>query len=87
MSISTRIQWIEYKNKELLYIDCSGLYGEEYFREIANLRNFIIEYGRENIHMLLNASNTFVDTKFIKEIQKNAKTFNTDFHSGLKYHN
>ena len=78
MSISNRIKWIEYKNKELLYIDFSGLYGGRYMQEILNLRNFVIESGRENIRVLFNASNTFVKREIIMEIQRNIKEFDSN---------
>jgi 2',3'-cyclic-nucleotide 2'-phosphodiesterase (5'-nucleotidase family) len=75
--MSNRIEWIIYKDKEILSVDFSGLHDKEFVEKIIELRNFIVDSGRENIHGLLNVSNVYVYGNVFKEAKKTARIVNT----------
>ena len=72
-----RIEWIIPKDKEILSVDFSGLHDKELVEKIIELRNFVVDSGRENIHGLLNVSNVYVYGNVFKEAKKTARIVNT----------
>ena len=75
--MSNRIEWIIYKDKEILSVDFSGLHDKELVEKIIERRNFVVDSGRENIHGLLNVSNVYVYGNVFKEAKKTARIVNT----------
>ena len=75
--MTNRIEWITHKDKEILSADFSGLRDEEFVEKIIELRNFVVDSSRENIHGLLNVSDAYVYGNVFKEAQKTAKRVNT----------
>ena len=77
---SSRIQMVQQKGKQFLYLDFSDLYGDRLTQEIINLRNFVLQQNIENISVLLNITNSYVTNEIIKEIRTNTNVLNQRIH-------
>jgi len=74
-----QVKWIEHKERKILYINLSDLYGNEYVNTIIDVRNFLVDLEQNNICSLANVRNTFVNKNVLKEIQKTVGTANNPF--------
>ncbi len=67
-----RIKWVEYKQKQILYVDYSNfLNTDETIKTILNVNDFIKKYNKYNLLILVDVRNSFVDEKIIVEALKN----------------
>ena len=74
--LSNRFQWIQLLDREILFIDFSELYGQSFIREIKGLRSFIEKSGKNNIHVLVNTSGSYITAEVFKEMRQTAKKAN-----------
>ena len=70
---TNRIKWVEYKQKQILYIDYSNfLTTDETIKTILNINDFIKKYNDYNLLILVDVRKSFADEKIIVEALKNS---------------
>ena len=70
---TNRIKWVEYKEKQILYIDYSNfLNTDETIKTILNFNDFIKKYNNYNLLILVDVRKSFADEKIIVEALKNS---------------
>lgn len=74
--LSNRFQWIEYKGNEILSIDFSNLYAENFTNAIKKLRSLVENTEKENIYALLDTSGSYINAEVFKELRKTAEGVN-----------
>ena len=74
MNIDSPTNWIEYKGKNILYIDYSGLYDDELTEAIIKVNDFLKQIDERDLLILVDVRNSFAYEKFtVDALKKNAK--------------
>ena len=74
--MSDRIRWIQYKGKDILFCDHSGLREEAYANSIAEQEKAILDAKKERILVLLDVSGSYMgkgSTERAKECEEKIK--------------
>jgi hypothetical protein len=69
---TSRIRWIEYKEKPIIYIDYSNLLNsDETIKTILEVNNFTKKHGEYEMLMLVDVRNSHVNEKIVVNALKN----------------
>jgi ribosomal protein S21 len=73
VSIGNHTSWIEYKGREILYVDYSGLHDEELANATFEVNNFLKKLGKDEILILVDVRNSYAYEKLtVEAFKKNA---------------
>lgn len=62
-----RMNWINYKGKEILYDDYSGLTGDEMAKLIPVITHLTFESGKKDILLIVDVSNAFANKAAVNQ--------------------
>lgn len=63
----TRMNWIDYKGKEILYDDYSGLTGEEMANLIPVITHLTFESGKKDILLIVDVTNAYANKAAVNQ--------------------
>ena len=71
--IEKRVKWINYKEKEILLDDYTGLQGEELVETIEVLTNHLMDSGKKEILLLIDLNNSYTNKEVVNAFTEAGK--------------
>ncbi|UCD13246.1 MAG: hypothetical protein JSW60_06725 [Thermoplasmatales archaeon] len=73
--MSSHVNWIEHKGREILYVDYSGLFDDGVTEATYEVNDFLKKLGKYEILILVDVRNSFANEKWtVDALKKNAIT-------------
>jgi len=68
-----RVEWIEYKGKQILYCDFRNLYDEDVIRLIKIVDDVVLASGQNNLLKINDVRGQFATSAILPEIKRSSK--------------